>query len=51
MTNLPFIAASYGVMIVATLALSASAWFRHGAARRRLTELDAASPRRRGRTP
>ena len=51
MTNLPFIAGSYGVAILAALALSVNAWFRHGQARRRLTVLDAESPRRRGRTP
>jgi hypothetical protein len=49
MTNLPFIAGSYGVMIVAALALSVNAWWRHGQARRRLTVLEAQSPRRRER--
>jgi hypothetical protein len=51
MTNLPFIAGSYGVAILAALALSVNAWVRHGQARRRLATLDAESPRRRGRTP
>lgn len=51
MTNLPFIAASYGVMIVAALAMSVNAWLRHGAARRRLALLEAETPRRRGRAP
>jgi hypothetical protein len=51
MTNLPFIAGSYGVAIVAALALSVSAWVRHGQARRRLAALEAESPRRRGRRP
>jgi hypothetical protein len=49
MTNLPFIAGSYGVAILAALALSVNAWFRHGQARRRLAALEAESPRRRGR--
>ncbi len=51
MTNLPFIAGSYGVMIVTGLALSVNAWLRHAEARRRLAALDAESPRRRGRAP
>jgi hypothetical protein len=51
MTNLPFIAGSYGVAILAALALSVNAWIRHGQARRRLMALEAASPRRRGRQP
>jgi hypothetical protein len=51
MTNLPFIAGSYGVAILAALALSVNAWVRHGQARRRLARLEAESPRRRGRTP
>jgi hypothetical protein len=51
MSNLPFIAGSYGVTILAALALAMNAWFRHGQARRRLTALEAESPRGRGRTP
>ncbi len=51
MTNLPFIAGSYGVAILAALALSVNAWVRHEQARRRLTALEAESPRRRGRQP
>lgn len=51
MTNLPFIAGSYGVMIVTALALSVNAWLRHAEARQRLAALDAESPRRRGRAP
>jgi hypothetical protein len=50
MTNLPFIAGSYGVAILAALFLSVNAWFRHGRARRRLTALEAGTPRRRGRS-
>jgi hypothetical protein len=53
MTNLPFIAGSYAVAVVAALALSVTAWLRHGQARRRLAALEAESPRgragRRGR--
>ena len=48
MTNLPFIAGSYAVAIVALLGLSVTAWLRHGQARRRLAGLEAANPRRRG---
>ncbi len=51
MTNLPFIAGSYGVTILAALALSVNAWFRHGQARRRLAALEADTPRRRERAP
>jgi hypothetical protein len=51
MTNLPFIAGSYAVAIIAALGLSLGAWLRHGQARRRLDALEAASPRRRGRAP
>ena len=51
MTNLPFIAGSYGVAIVAALALSVNAWLRHSQARRRLAVLENESPRRRSRTP
>ena len=50
MTNLPFIAGSYGVAILAALALSVNAWLRHGQARRRLAGLEAESPRRPRRT-
>jgi hypothetical protein len=50
-TNLPFIAGSYAVAIVAALALAGNAWFRHGQARRRLTALEADSPRSRVRRP
>ncbi len=56
MTNLPFIAGSYAVAVVAALALSVMAWLRHGQARRRLAALEAESPRSRagrrgGRAP
>jgi hypothetical protein len=51
MTNLPFIAASYAVAIIATLSLCLGTWLRHGQARRRLAALEAGSPRRRGGTP
>ncbi len=47
MTNLPFIAGSYAVAILALLGLSGAAWLRHGQARRRLAALEAANPRRR----
>jgi hypothetical protein len=52
MTNLPFIAGSYGVAVLAVLGLSVTAWLRHAQARRRLTALEAESPRRgsRGRS-
>jgi len=51
MTNLPFIAGSYGIAILAALALSLNGWYRHRQARRRLAALEAEGPRRRGRTP
>ncbi len=54
MTNLPFIAGSYAVAILAALGLSLGAWLRHGQAGRRLAALEAESPRggrRRGRAP
>jgi hypothetical protein len=47
MTNLPFIAGSYGVAIIAALSLSITAWLRHGQAVRRLAALEAESPRSR----
>jgi hypothetical protein len=49
MTNLPFIAGSYAVAIVAALSLSIAAWWRHGQAVRRLAALDADNPRRKSR--
>jgi hypothetical protein len=51
MTNLPFIVGSYGVAILAALALSVNGWYRHRQARRRLETLEAEGPRRRGRKP
>jgi Heme exporter protein D (CcmD) len=49
MTNLPFIVGSYGIAILAALALSLNGWYRHRQARRRLAALEAEGPRRRGR--
>jgi hypothetical protein len=53
MTNLPFIAGSYAVAIIAALSLSITAWWRHGQAVRRLAALEAESPRsrRKGHRP
>jgi hypothetical protein len=49
MTNLPFIAGSYAVVIIAAVTLSVTAWWRHGQAVRRLAALEADNPRRSGR--
>jgi heme exporter protein CcmD len=47
MTNLAYIAASYGLAAIAVLGLAGDAWRRHRLARRRLTGLEATSGRRR----
>ena len=49
MTNVPYIFAAYGVVLVAVLGLGGSTWLRLASARRRLAAVEAASPRARRR--